>query len=344
MTEILCRLRTDHAMICRRVCKQWNSLIQDPYFIHKNMYHAIFFNVSWRVEGALRDDGSSHSFELIAQSYGVLIERSSNARYRIRNPATKRVLNLPTPSFATMDHQITICYDCKTRMYKLVAAYSFQKETNSRGGCEILTLGDDLSWRIIEIPSLHDLDLEKEKIMFNMERPDRQNFHLMRITSNLAQVVTIRLKDEVVFVNTLPQGIFTNLDRVSNFYYLARCFDYDRNTVFPGFAAIVHRKLHYVLLEDFKENDFGRKLVMDLDFIKGKYIERDVKPLFCINYWTFFAKGEEPIIYNHHVCWREFAMEKIARSTNYIHLSQHRQILGSYSYSLLSFKGMQPED
>ncbi|XP_050207149.1 uncharacterized protein LOC126656595 [Mercurialis annua] len=339
--EILSRLDIKSVMRCKMVCKQWNSLIQEQYFINKHMHRSIFFNVSWRADG-----GGSQEFELIAHCFGVFVERSNgiNVRYRIQNPATKQLLDLPTPNF-TANHQISICYDYTSQLCKLISAYS--DENYTRGGCEILTLGGagDLSWRILEIPCLNDLHLGTDKILFNLQFPDWHKFHLLRIRANLAQVITIILEDETVFINTLPLVIFKNMRRASNFSFFAKGSDLDGNVVLPGFAMVARTQLKYiyfydlkfVLLEDSKKNKFCEPIIIRLDFVEGDKMWSELEPLFCINDCIYFAKGNEAIVYNCTSHKREFTEEKIVAR---ILLTYRRSYKHWKTYSLLNFKGM----
>ncbi|KAL3522097.1 hypothetical protein ACH5RR_014931 [Cinchona calisaya] len=80
--------------------------------------------------------------------------------YRIRNPATRRMLDLPDPH-----NKILKCakmfYMTETDNYKLVISIATKEQ---EGGCEVLTVGTDLSWRTLDIPCFYNLKMKKDQL------------------------------------------------------------------------------------------------------------------------------------------------------------------------------------
>lgn len=85
----------------------------------------------------------------------LVLKRSSlTKKYRVRNPATKKMLDLSGP-WDTVN-EMWMLYPQTTNKYKL-ACVCVGKGTK-HGGCDVLTLGRrDLNWRTLDIPNLYDL-------------------------------------------------------------------------------------------------------------------------------------------------------------------------------------------
>ncbi|XP_050224990.2 uncharacterized protein LOC126674562 [Mercurialis annua] len=301
--EILTRLEAKHVIKCKIICKQWNSLIQEQYFTNKHVHQwrttLISSSITWRVHADNNNDGDTNqnNFELIAQSYGVTVERSSNKNDAVRP-----------------------------------------------GGCEILTLGGggDLSWRIIQIPSLHDLNRSRERTRFNMQFPDKYTFYFMRIGLNLAQIISISLNDESVATDTLPENTFENPAGVSFFYFSALEKDSGSDEgyiTYPGFAEIVKNKkeLHIVYLVGNRNNRWSKKREVPLIFVGEDEMTTEIEPLFCIKPLVYFRNGKQWLVYDIKSCNRDFVAEKLM--VNKSQLTRE----SCNSCSLLTFKGMQPE-
>ncbi|MCD9638809.1 hypothetical protein HAX54_022965 [Datura stramonium] len=152
--EILSCLPVKSLLRFKCVSKYWNSITLDPQFIslHSENSPLITYNKS-------EDD----EFVVLDQYRGLLLEQiivdsssSSSTPYRIRNPETRQIIQLPNAQKNPSLHMYLAFLPSK-QAFKVLSLY---EEDNHRDlGCEILDLGNENntnSWRFLKLPTLQN--------------------------------------------------------------------------------------------------------------------------------------------------------------------------------------------
>ncbi|KAL5980613.1 hypothetical protein ACLOJK_028521 [Asimina triloba] len=176
--HILTRLPLDSLIMCKFVCKQWNSSISDPCFMDlHNKLHAnekrrryiLITAVCPKKKGISvgtveEDDGSGGkrimnwlfslplistlSWGISTSLHGLVCVFDSSGQAYVCNPTIREHISLPKSSSNTTASLpiIALGFDPEYRLYKVIRLWA--KESGME--CEILTLGDDrASWRRI---------------------------------------------------------------------------------------------------------------------------------------------------------------------------------------------------
>lgn len=155
ITEILSFLSVKCLSRFKCVSKSWRAAIEEHYFIMKHYSQAKCVHLYDR-QGGEALYRTNETFVALYSIAGLLLERTDSFRkYRVRNPATKQVLDLPDP------HEIYLhmmpMYLSNSKKYKL--AYFYSNSAKKFGGCKILTMEKVLKWRTLEVPnSLRNMD------------------------------------------------------------------------------------------------------------------------------------------------------------------------------------------
>ncbi|KAL5980608.1 hypothetical protein ACLOJK_028516 [Asimina triloba] len=176
--HILPRLPLDSLIMCKFVCKQWNSSISDPCFM--DLYNKLHANEKRRryiliaaaypkkkgiSVGTVEEERSGGkkimnwlfslplistlSWGISTSSHGLVCVFDSSGQAYVCNPAIGEHISLPKSSSNTTTSLpiISLGFDPERRLYKVICLWA--KESGIE--CEILTLGDDdhTSWRRI---------------------------------------------------------------------------------------------------------------------------------------------------------------------------------------------------
>lgn len=134
--------------------KQWYAIIQDRQFVEMQMERS---TISFHFQSV------NETFQYRHACDGLLLEKSKNSgEYRIRNPATKKMLVLPNPHHESI--VVAISFHPSTGTYIVISIYNGRKE-GKKGGCEVLDIGsENLSWRPLEISNFANLNRKRETI------------------------------------------------------------------------------------------------------------------------------------------------------------------------------------
>lgn len=175
-------------------------------------------------------------------------------KYRVRNPFTRQIVDLPDPQRPSHKMYLDKLINKIGEVLFKVVSISHKDGTP---GCEILSVGVDENWRLLELLSFHQLS------GLNTERRSQAIFFVQfnNRESNLAMKVTsLDLKKERFHVCSLPQHSFRCLKEVP-FVYWKGCL---------AFADVVGENLNGYVLEDHKRGKWSHKIVIPLGFLKGK--------------------------------------------------------------------------
>ena len=164
------------------VCKQWYALIQDRHFIEKQMSRNFSYTESRVRQG----------YKKVCSCQGLRLERNtSTKRYCIRNPNTKQFLELPDPPTGKFD--IIFRYVPPTCNYKIVLIY----DKNNIRCCDLSVGNDELSWRLLKMPTR---DYLKRNIKIFSTNLFREVVHCVRVFASgddmFEEVVSLDLGTE----------------------------------------------------------------------------------------------------------------------------------------------------
>ncbi|KAJ4717288.1 F-box protein [Melia azedarach] len=289
VTDILSFLPVKSLLRFRCLSKEWRDLIEDRRFIQMHMYRGGNRIIKSKV-GEPCDFDIDETFKVLFEdNRGLLVLRNKvNQSYHIRNPATRQMFDLPTPSFNSF--LMFMFQDQYTGLYKVFSVYTYRKNICS-GGCEILTVGIDDHWRPLEASEhLHDFGETTE--MFYVSTPSNGAIHIVRIREQkLIKAVWINLKNEcATVISTLPQGFFSDSDKLSPFCWEGKL----------SFYTVVNMELHVLVLEDYMKQRFSEsKIVIPaLTFMDEdeKIINVNIKPQFARDGMVIFVLNDEEII------------------------------------------------
>lgn len=218
MAEILSRMPVLDLVRWRCVCKQWNDLIQYRHFIQKHVAarnsSCTFYRNIVKVAGNVDEEddpnngkSKKETFQLISGCDGMLLERSNFTRkYVIQNPMTRKILYLPDPA-SDFNPSITFSFVPSTGEYKLVSVY--RNPNTGYEGCEILNVGDEDSWRPLQLPISHGRSPSTRKLSVAAAGT---GVHLFRETTK--QLVSLDLTTECFTSTTLDQDLFSDWCKV----------------------------------------------------------------------------------------------------------------------------------
>ncbi|KAJ4823548.1 hypothetical protein Tsubulata_050980 [Turnera subulata] len=190
--EILSWLPIESIMTCRRVCKSWCKTIKDPSFVNLQLKRSrdqplsyvlqdtgigrfssrwsqsggkLFFLGTTEGEKAKELSkipllgGGSVKRRSISSCNGLLCiapTDDSETPIVVCNPITKEHTVLPKPEDIGQygfGNQVGIGFDASSNKYKVARMYYLTANDNeSYSFCEIITVGEDKSWRKIDLP------------------------------------------------------------------------------------------------------------------------------------------------------------------------------------------------
>ncbi|KZV37710.1 hypothetical protein F511_32611 [Dorcoceras hygrometricum] len=321
--EILSWLPVESLLRFKTVCKFWRDTIQEHYFTNLNMRRRSLIDIDIMWEEYERDSGDDTKFFTAGSSCnGILLERCRlTNKYRVRNPLTNHVLQLPSTNHTGPAKILLTRFVVRTQEYKMVS-YHWDK-TTKRSGFEVLTIGTDSTWRPLDGPTnLHFVDHE----------------------------VAGRLYDDVFYVrgwSIAGDQIVICLDMVteqSKEVAAPLClFPAWRNARVSewrgkfSMATMVEKQIHACVLEDYKKSKWGvQKIVIAELFLKDhpQLIEYEIVGLV----------GNKLRVIDR---WRKMYWEYDINTGNFrckysAPASANKRFVG-YTPSMVYFRGMQPE-
>lgn len=223
--EILSWLEVKSLLRCKCVCRQWYALMQLKEFAEMRWNRGSRFSVIKREGERLNFDGSNETFRIVSYCDGLLLEKrlSSNipsAKYRMSNPSTKQILDLPDPHETIVN--MSIYLHPSTGSYNVVSLY-FEKESRKLS-FEVIDVGcgpseEDLSWRTLKISDFYNLTREETK-SFYVKIPvisTKGIAYLCRICkagSSDAEIICIDINKEVSTAYKAPRNFFSDWENV----------------------------------------------------------------------------------------------------------------------------------
>ncbi|WJZ96150.1 hypothetical protein VitviT2T_014863 [Vitis vinifera] len=278
VVEILNWMPVKYLLRMKCVCKQWNDLIQDRYFIQKhislaNSCYVYYFNRQ-KVEGNMdeedddKDKSKKETFHLVCGCDGMLLKRSNaSQKCLIHNPTTRKILYLPD-SDHDLSLSISFSFVPSIGEYKLVSIYEDTATGNE--GCEVITVGVDESWRPLQLPNSHGPNQSRRKLSVASAGAAVHCFRVTEVVGEVfEEVVSLDLETECFTSTTLEPGLFSDWKKVWALNWNGR----------PALAETGREELKVLVIEDYKkkyklaENKFGvslggaKKVMQGDDFV-----------------------------------------------------------------------------
>ncbi|CAI9087742.1 OLC1v1021890C1 [Oldenlandia corymbosa var. corymbosa] len=223
-TEILSRLPVESISRFKCVCKRWYNIIASREF-------AELHNQRSEVEYVYKEYEGEEDSITFANMSGLLLERIvSTGKYRIRNPKTKYMRDVPCPRPGYLVSMMMF-YLPETEDYKLVCITK-KEETSKNVRCKVLRIGTDFAWRHIGSFS------ESGKILISLPR-----CNLCFIVSE-TKIVCLEVEPEHFVHVKIPQGLLMNLG-----FQTPICWGKDSLAL----ARMVEQDVQLWILEDYKK-------------------------------------------------------------------------------------------
>lgn len=242
---------------------------------------------------SINSDGTKETFRYLDESVnGLLIEEriSSATKYRIVNPFTKQILDIPKPG--NTRHRMSIFIDSSTFSYNLVSVHSPDKECRNIV-FKVLGLGCDnpcgFSWRTLNITAFNNID-EYTKYYFRIIMlPDGIVYVLKLLNGGFSKPEIIRI-DPVRESSTMcimPESLFhdRNRDRVDR-------VKFKMWQGMPTIHSMKNEKLNVWALKDHKKQKWVNKIVISLPYLKEHPALKKFTP------YLVYARGENMVIYS----------------------------------------------
>lgn len=285
ITEILARLPVSSCLRFKSVCKLWCGIIQERRFIDEHRRHRKY---NGKIEIYKEDTdfcgAKGETWRYLANNHGLLLEKEEMTdTHRIRNPATKQILQLPSPP-GGMVAAMHIIYLPTFDKYKV--AYIYYNEAKEFGFCGVLTLGTDLNWRSIDIPRSS-----------KFQGCDKKGTSTKRIADVLflarygfSEVVCIEMQTECITTVEIPPAFFSDWEDIRAFRW---------NDKF-SLARVERERLNIWVLENYKKQKWAeRKEVISLEFMRKFPDMRKLRYHELKNNWLWiFAADDNQIAYH----------------------------------------------
>ncbi|PQQ15326.1 F-box protein [Prunus yedoensis var. nudiflora] len=329
--EILSWLPVESLLRFKSVNKNWSSSMEEYSFISKHMNRTRPVRLKYRLtkQPGCIALGSEENYECKFIVAGLVLEKhSSSQACRIRNPATHQVLYLPDAHVGV--NLMVSTFNSSTGEVKLVTSY----RENNEVGFEVLTVGKDENWRPLKHPN-QGLSNKQAKIR-QFLLADKADARVCYCAETLTdgedmylEVHCLDLWSETFMTATLPGGVFSDLSK-------ARVISWNQSI---AVVDIIDEALHALVLEDFKEQKWSRyKNIVPVKFLKQ----------------TQFPEGESIVpssvdsdelrfIYNNGQIVLMYDM-KTHKVKSFIRRRFDGEGWGNHRPSLMSFKGMRPEE
>ncbi|KAK1369193.1 hypothetical protein POM88_035285 [Heracleum sosnowskyi] len=342
VSEILSRLEVKYVLRCKSVCKFWYDVINNKQFVDLHMKHngrLSFQYIKRKGESldtqSINSDGTKQNITYL-DSYCtgfLLVERSSESDkpspiYRLSNPSTKSILDLPDPHYRV--RSMTIFQDSSTNSYYVFSVCIHQDCKKF----QLLHLGGqsndpipnaNLCWRTLEIPEYDKLS-----------RQQRCGFSFVA-SKGILYILAV-LKDglsnpKVICFDLVKQQTCTTLDMPDQSLCLnvrKVCFQLCRGK--PAVSFVLGEKLNFWVLEDYKSQKWADKIQMSLTFLKeDSNLDKVIPRIYCTD------NGEVLLLYN--IQNFELFVYNPKSKQKFTIPSSHHKVPAT----LVSVKGMQPE-
>lgn len=322
VSEILSWLSVECLARCKSVCKQWLELIQDRYFIQKHMSRSKNLNC---YTNPCQENGVSYEWIIIFD--GLIMERCIVLnKYRIRNLAMRRTIDLPAPTHNSRDFFVTLLI---CGCYKLVSVYDYREETKYSKGFEVLTLGKDEkpSWRALDTHIFRDFNGQEHRPII-----------VISAVAYFVRTNTVGSEDYEIVSLDMENESFT-------VFYLARSSFPESNKVFPmcwdfhfALSVIANNELHVLVLRDYKKGKWNKKTVIPLKFYKknpDKFGNNVVPRRWIADKSVILFR-----VIKGHIS--DFAYSTVSEEVVCEHTKNRRRTF-PFGQSLVTFKGMRPE-
>lgn len=159
--EILSWLPVKSLLRFKCVCKTWFNIIQDPEFITIHMVRA---PCSW-VYQSTYNENSCANFTFSTYWQGLVLERNNSTNaYRLRNPATRQILDLPCPPSHQNIIYINIFFIPKTSDLKLLNISCLQEEGDIHTKRYNILSINDLTWKYVDSTSCDPTKFQVRKL------------------------------------------------------------------------------------------------------------------------------------------------------------------------------------
>ncbi|KAA8515449.1 hypothetical protein F0562_018940 [Nyssa sinensis] len=202
-----------------------------------------------------------------------------------------------------------------------------KKGVNGNGGCEVLTIGsDDLSWRPLNIPNLHDLK-KRENPRVLLHREVFYCFRFVEAGSGDSEVVCLNLENENSTSVKVPHYFFSNWKKVWPVIWNGKV----------SLVGIAGEELTVWVLEDYKKQKWAeRKIVIALTFMKeNPSMKESLVPCGYAGSHrvTFYVNYLKLLVY--YIDTKEVRYSETA--------PEGKRILCFNKSNLVTLKGMQPQ-
>ncbi|XP_052180944.1 putative F-box protein At3g52320 [Diospyros lotus] len=326
ITEIMSWLPPESLIRFKSVSKKWFSMIQDRRFIEKHMSRSNYiqqFAKEEEEENPGIGGGTKEAFSIWNTCHGLLLERSNlTKKFRIRNPATRQVLDLP-------DHRpwmiiMELYFVPSACDYRVASIYS-DVERDGYVFCEVLSLGSkDKDWRLLEVGPLRDLIKRGQKgWILSM------NGVIYFIATGEdgfwdSGMLCLDMVNEAFTRVNVPRRLFPS-------WKMVKFFDWDHK---PSVASIVEDRLIIWVLEDVRNQIWAKnKIVVPMNFMKENPAMKNFKPFAACdgNLWLYG--------WNHRMICYDIAFQTIRDLS-----SLRKKCLYVYKQTLVTLQGMRTEE
>ncbi|KAL3519568.1 hypothetical protein ACH5RR_017717 [Cinchona calisaya] len=290
--DILIRLPLKSLGRCTCVCKLWHAIVEDHKFV---LEYSDRSNFVYEYKDDTNAAGEEQQASWLSTVNGLVLQKSKlTKKYRIMNVATKEILDLPNPHDTV--YYMSIFYLPTTDIYKLICIFGNGggarrgKKGTTKGGCEIMTLGTDRTWRTLDIPSLYDLGSKWAWLRLVVTD---DLFFLAKFCDpgfGVSEIVRIDVGTEHFEKIRIPHDFFSSWENVRPFLWDTKlCL-----------ANKVEQELHVYTLEDHKKEQWAqRKIVIHLSFLNEYPEFQHVFPYEFENGWLwFFPRNAHHIAYD----------------------------------------------
>lgn len=338
ISEILIFLDVKSLLICKSVCKLWYAIIRENEFVEMHMTrNKGRFHLYKRNGESLNSDGIMETYQYLSSINGLLLEKrksSEHVKYRICNPSTKEILDIPYPNTRMYLLAMAIYLDSSTGLYNL-ASISSDKKCN-KFVFQVLDLGrpgnylcycEDLSWRTLNITEMDNLN-EHGKFRFSTISSEVSMLYVLKtFKSGLGkpEIICVDLVQETHTNCIAPESILH--DRLGGVLFQL----WQQK---PTIVTLVNDKLSVWVLEDYRKQKWSDKMLISLTFLNEYPRLKMVVPGFS------HADGEDMLLYKFSsVCYvyklesKEFSMVEPSTGKNI-----------KVADTLVSLKGMRPEN
>lgn len=304
--QILCFLPIISLLRFKCVCKSWCEIIQGSYFIEK---HRLCAESVWKYD--------CEEFQLLIAKHGLVVERSKfGFKYRIRNPMTKQVLDLPNPQIGK-NFSIGISYLPISQNYELICF-------NSSRTCayfKVLTIGVDLEWRRVDFPINMNNNLRTMTGTFKSLIADSKYF-LARF-DDTCEMCFLEFGSEMTTSIEVPRNLTFSDGLVT--------FPWNKN--FSIVKLEEKNLLHGWVLEDYKMQKWDEKKIF-LEFM-NVYPDITIKCFLLVRYnWLLVSVDEN----GKHLLAYHFRTKKVYICANY------NPMIRKLRTSLVYIKGMHTKE